>query len=150
MTANPNQDQMDAATEEAHGMWKATGEMMETVQRECTGDSVGGRIAQRFLNSLDTPEARMCPHVTGPQPIVGSACVPGVVGCPLCIQLLVKAKRALDRSTGGRICDSCGDRTNEYHPALMQRGPLLLDISVCRFCMAMSELDEADAEPTPD
>jgi hypothetical protein len=57
---------------------------------------------------------------------------------------LIEAKHFVYRLEGGRNCDSCGDRVEKWHDALIQRGPLLLHVNVCCFCMQMSELDHND------
>jgi hypothetical protein len=146
MTANPIDDQFDAATNEAADIFAKANGRLDTVERSCDDGSIGAAITQRFQDSLETPQARCCPHILdGPQPAYAYGALPGLMGCMNCMGPLITAKQLMERMEGnGRVCDGCGDRVEQWHDSLIQRGPLLLLANVCCFCMSMSELEHPD------
>lgn len=153
MTANPIDDQFDAASKEAAAIFADANGRVDTVERTCGEGTIGGNIGQRFQESLETPEARCCPHIlNGPQPAYGYSALPGLIGCMNCMSPVIQAKQLMEKiEANGRICDGCGDRVDKWHDSLIQRGPLLLLANVCCFCMYMSEMDHPDcATPETD
>lgn len=143
MTADPFDDQFDAAANEALKMFNQANSRLDTIERECGEGSMGARIGQRFFESLDAPTSKHCPHlVGGPQPVYAASNLPGLIGCADCMTPLIKTKQIIEKlAANGRVCDSCGDRVDKWHDSLIQRGPLLLLATVCCFCMQMSEFE---------
>lgn len=135
MTANPLEDQMDAAEREAEKLFTTTGKFVGG-EITCAGP-LGTRVAEEFQTALELPGARMCPHLgaTGPQPFFGAACLPGVVACVNCLRPLVEAKRFFDAADGkGRTCDACKQKSMSGHDGLIHYGMLLLQVSLCCEC----------------
>lgn len=145
MTADPREDQFDAASSEAADIFAQANGRLDTVERPCNDGSIGFGIGQRFQDSLETPQARCCPHIlNGPQPAYGYAALPGLIGCADCMSPLITTKQLMERLEEGKVCDSCGDRVEKWHDSLIQRGPLLLMANVCCFCMTMSEMEHPE------
>lgn len=134
MTANPIEDQLDAAEREAEHLFRNAGDMVG--QEIVCGSTISFKVSEKFHKSLESPEARICPHsAPGPRPIFGAAILPGVVGCFTCMEPLIRARRTLDEMGGnGRTCDGCGEKAMEGMEGLIRVGALLLYVNLCMTC----------------
>ena len=141
MTANPVHDQLEAAADDAARIFKEAHVSADESYKESSVDdgSIAATVSQRFMDSLESDSSRMCPHIRGPQPIYGAACLPGLVACHACMQPLIAAQRLMQRMQGGGLlCDGCGGTYPRGHDGLINRGPLLLGVNLCCTCLELN------------
>lgn len=134
MNANPIQDQIAAATEDARRRVDALGE---------TGDyelgpagSLGRNIIERwFERSAGVPE-RMCAHVyQAPQIVYSAPWLPGICTCSDCFTDVMNSRVATYDAMGlGRPCDACGELAYMGKTGVLNFGPVMMVISWCLPC----------------
>jgi hypothetical protein len=139
--SDPRIDQMMAASRDADRWFEGVRMTSKMPEPQNAVGTKAEKLAERFVESYNGPDGRNCQHVagTGPQPVWGAAHIPGHAGCPDCLFELIVRKKAEREAVGMPAwqCDWCGahdDRNNPTNTGMMQYGPLLLLLVICRNC----------------
>lgn len=139
--SDPRIDQMMAASRDADRWFEELRGTSKLPEAQSAVGTKAEKLAERFVEIYNGPDGMNCQHVlgTGPQPLWGAAHIPAHAGCPTCVFELIMRKRSERAAVGMPAwrCDWCGahdDPNNTTKTGMVQYGPLLLLLVLCRNC----------------
>jgi hypothetical protein len=138
MNATAMKDQMQAALRDADRVRRVLAEHMGTEGREVQMPPWVCRQFETLVEMSANGKARVCPHLTSPQPAFAAAWRPGVLVCGRCVDSI--AARGIENYT----CDRCGRYASPISANLAARGLVSFQFGLCRSCDAKLGLRESE------